>query len=551
MKKIVTFLMFIILFCTVAVASEENPILRVGLYYAEDAMPSANLQVTNGVGYRFGFHDSDLAFIKLYSTNVEKITMTNDQNMWYADSKFYISNAPSGAKFLGAYHIEITTQFTDLVSAENSLASFKAKGYSGFVAYINGSYRVRLGSYASISEAETSRAQLGGTVVGASKTAVSVYDTTNGNILFEYDGGTYSSLAVNPTQGEVSMPLTWFKGMKFNGAFEYVRNGGDITVVNVVPMQDYLKGVLPWEMYPSDPLEALKAQALCARTYAYYHIGKHGSEFDICAGTHCQAYKGMVRANDNTNRAVDETLGQYILYNGRPINAVFHSCDGGATEDAKNVWGSEIAYLKGKVDPYEDTANASNGVWSFEYTPQELTSILNSKGYDAALITDAYVAEYTPLGNVLRTVFVDVNGKEWEFKRERARLIINSSSLKKYTYSQRFSISRAGATGGGINALINGAVSADLSSGNYWAIGSNGSSALLGNSVTIITGSGRKTLTGTPATGGNGNFIISGTGWGHNVGLSQEGAADMAKLGKTAAEIIHFYYTDVTITNEN
>ncbi len=551
MKKILAFIFFIVIFCTVSFASEENPILRVGLYYAEDAMPSANLQVTNGVGYRLGFHDSERTFIKLFSTNVGKITMTNDQNMWYADNKFYVSNAPTGAKFLGAYHVEVSTQFTDIQSAESSLSDFKSQGYTGFIAYISGTYRVRLGAFASISEAESLRAQIGGIVVGGSKTGVSVYDTTTGNILFEYDGGTYSSLAVNPTQGEVTMPLTWFKGMKFNGAFEYVRNGGDITVVNVVPMQDYLKGVLPWEMYPSDPLEALKAQALCARTYAYYHIGKHGSEFDICAGTHCQAYKGMERANDNTNRAVDETFGQYILYNGRPINAVFHSCDGGATEDAKNVWGSEIAYLKGKVDPYEDTANASNGVWSFEYTPQELTDILNAKGYSAALITDAYVAEYTPLGNVLRTVFVDINGKQWEFKRERARTIINSSSLKKYTYSQRFNITRAGATGGGINALINGSLGADLSNGEFWAIGVNGTSPISGTAVVIATGNGNKTLTGKVPTGGNGNFVISGTGWGHNVGLSQEGAADMAKLGKDYKEIIHFYYTDVIITNEN
>ena len=476
--------------------------------------------------------------------------MTNDQNLWYLENKFYTKDAPSGAKVLGAYHIECDAQFNDLTSAEASLSGFKNQGYTGFIAYINGKYRVRLGSYSTTNEAEIIRAKIGGTVVGASKTAVSVYNTDTGAIIFEYDGGLNSCLAVNPTQGEVSLPVTWFKAMKFPGAFEYVRNGGNITVVNVVHMQDYLKGVLPWEMYPSDPLEALKAQALCARTYAYYNMGKHGSDFDICAGTHCQAYRGYERANSTTDRAVDETIGQYILYNNNPINAVFHSCDGGATEDAKNVWGSEIPYLKGKVDPYEDTENAENGVWSYEYTPQQLTDILNSKGYKAALISDAKV-EHTALGNVLRVTYIDINGEEWVFNRERARTIINSSSLGKYTRSQRYNITRNGASSGSIMTRVNDIADINLLNDGIWAIGKNGASQLTGSNICIMTASGMKSLASTSTTSGNGNFVISGRGWGHNVGLSQEGAADMAKLGFTAEEIIHFYYTDVTITNED
>ncbi len=548
MKKILAFLAFFALFCTIqAAAAEDNPVLRVGLYYDTDAMATANLQVTNGSGYRLGFFDSKRTFISLYSVSAQKITMARDQNLWYENGTFYQSGAPQGARRLGAYHIECVTKFSSLSDAQKTLAGFTAKGISGFPAYINGSFCVRLGAYSSLEEANAAQAKIGGTVVGNSKTAVTVYQTDTGTILFEYDGGTSSSLAVNPTQGEVSMPLSWFKGMKFPGAFEYIRNGGNITVVNVVPMQDYLKGVLPWEMYPTDPLEALKAQALCARTYAYYHRGKHGKEFDICAGTHCQAYRGMERASETTNRAVDETLGQYILYNGAPINAVFHSCDGGATEDAKNVWGSEIPYLIGKVDPYEDLEHALNGIWSYTYTPQELTDILNAKGYQAALIRDAYVAQYTPLGNVLRVVFVDANGKEWVFERERARLIINSSTLKKYTRSQRFKITKNGGGTAAGTIGVNGVGELDLS-GGYWAVGASGAAQQSGSGpVAIITANGTITASGAQSTG-DGNFVISGTGWGHNVGMSQEGAAGMAKRGMTAEQIIHFYYTNVTIS---
>ena len=187
MKKIFCFFAFILMFATVCFAAEENPTLRVGLYYAEDAMPSANLQVTNGKGYRLGFHDSKLTFIQLYYTDAAKITMTNDMNIWYSNNKFYTSGAPSGAKLLGAYHIECISQYSTLEAAKSSLAGFSAKGYQGFVAYVNGSYRVRLGSYSTIEEAKALQAQIGGNVVGNSKTAVSVYNTDNGNIIFEYD----------------------------------------------------------------------------------------------------------------------------------------------------------------------------------------------------------------------------------------------------------------------------------------------------------------------------------------------------------------------------
>ena len=81
MKKIFCFLAFILTLSVFCFAADDNPLLRVGLYYEEDAMPSANLQVTNGKGYRLGFHDSTLNFIKLYYTDAAKITMCNDQNL--------------------------------------------------------------------------------------------------------------------------------------------------------------------------------------------------------------------------------------------------------------------------------------------------------------------------------------------------------------------------------------------------------------------------------------------------------------------------------------
>lgn len=577
MKKIVKIAITVMLMLTALAVSaaavpDANPTVRVGLYYNTSALVSANLQNKVGQGYRLGFFDSRGDFISLWTISDIKITMANDQNLYYKDSKFYASGAPEGSRLLGAYHVQFNTQYATAQLAQTALSQISAKGVPCFVSYSNGAYYIRSGSYDSSAAAAAAALQyvnIGpATAVGAGHTCVTVYNTETGAILFEFEGGVNVPLAVYPSLGEVSEPLTWFKGYQYHGAFEYSRNNGNISVINRVSMQQYVKGVVPYEMSPSWPVEALKAQALCARTYAYSNFGKHGSSFDICASTHCQVYSGANSASENSNRAVDETLGQYILYDGEPINAVFHSSDGGATEDAENVWGYPTPYLRGVYDSYEDLDSATNGRWKYEYTPEQLQSVLNAKGYEIGLIADAFVEEFTKMGNVRKVTFIDVNGKKLSFEKEKARTIINSSSLKKYTHSQRYNITRAGAVNAGNTAASSGGASS--------LFVNDGSTVLnpASDSISVIRGSGAigmlpktdayvQTATGkehivfnsvqtAPQTQPvqTGNFIFSGTGWGHNVGMSQNGALGMAKQGFTAQQIIHFYYTDVTITGE-
>lgn len=577
MRKIVKFMILTVLvacvfFMQAAAAAEANPTVRVGLYYNTTALVTANLQNKVGYGYRLGFFDSQGNFINIWSVDsTNKITMGKDQNLYYKDNTFYASNAPEDSRSLGAYHVQFDTSYANAQLAESALKQMLAKGVPGFVSYINGAYYIRTGSFTTQSAASAAALQYinidTATAVGAGHTCVTVYNTETGAILFEFESGVNVPLSVYPSLGEVDDPLTWFKGYQYRGAFEYIRNGGNISVINRVSMQDYVKGVVPYEMSASWPVEALKAQAMCARTYAYSNFGKHGSDFDICASTHCQVYHGANSATENSDTAVDETYGQYILYDGEPINAVFHSSNGGATEDAENVWGYATPYLRGVYDNNEDLDRATNGRWSFEYTPAQLQSILNSKGYSAALISDAYVEEYTSKGNVKKVTFIDVNGEKFSFSKEKARTIINSSSLKKYTHSQRYKITRKGAqanqntASSGSSLYVNNASNAlDPQSGGISVITGSGAMGLLpSTSVYVQTASGKEIITftenssdnnstETPQTSNDVTFVFTGTGWGHNVGLSQIGALGMANKGYSAEEIIHFYYTDVTIT---
>ncbi|HEX3559662.1 MAG TPA: SpoIID/LytB domain-containing protein [Pyrinomonadaceae bacterium] len=139
----------------------------------------------------------------------------------------------------------------------------------------------------------------------------------------------------------------------YRGRLEVFANTrGTLTVVNVVPLEDYVRGVVPNELSPGGwpELEALKAQAVAARTYAVSNLGRFGSEgFDLTPDTRSQVYGGRSTEHTLTDRAVFETRGRIATYKGVPINALYTSTCGGRTEDAENIFGGPpVPYLRGR-----------------------------------------------------------------------------------------------------------------------------------------------------------------------------------------------------------
>lgn len=137
----------------------------------------------------------------------------------------------------------------------------------------------------------------------------------------------------------------------YRGAIEIKRYGSKINVINKLPISDYLRGVVPAEMSPSlyPSLDAIKAQAVAARTYTFYNLNQFKNmDFDICATQSCQVYKGVSVEQEMSDRAVLETKGEIITYDGKPINSLFTAYCGGHTEDVENVFsGNPVPYLKG------------------------------------------------------------------------------------------------------------------------------------------------------------------------------------------------------------
>lgn len=133
--------------------------------------------------------------------------------------------------------------------------------------------------------------------------------------------------------------------------------GQTVTVVEEVGMEQYLEGVLPFEMDPDWPLEALKAQAVVARTFAYANMGKFRKDgFDLTADTRSQVYRGLTSVNDNVRRAVRETRGEVLGWNGQLLKVYYHACCGGRTENMAEAWGGDPAAtpkpLRGVRDPW-------------------------------------------------------------------------------------------------------------------------------------------------------------------------------------------------------
>ncbi|HEY8205658.1 MAG TPA: SpoIID/LytB domain-containing protein [Pyrinomonadaceae bacterium] len=140
-----------------------------------------------------------------------------------------------------------------------------------------------------------------------------------------------------------------FNDKPFRGRIEVFANRrGSLTVVNVIGLEDYVRGVVPNELsFPA--LEALKAQAIAARTYALKNRGQFAPEgFDLLPTTRSQVYRGLTSETPLTTRAVDETRGIVATYNGEPINALYTSTCGGRTEDAENIFNEAVPYLRGR-----------------------------------------------------------------------------------------------------------------------------------------------------------------------------------------------------------
>ncbi|MBE7051082.1 MAG: SpoIID/LytB domain-containing protein [Ruminococcaceae bacterium] len=352
------------------------------------------------------------------------------------------------------------------------------------------------------------------------------------------------NFALAPLNAQVNID-----GTVYRGGVEFVPDAnGKLTVINFVNINDYIAGVVGKEMSPSWNIEALKAQAVCARSYAIRTWNKHSSYgFNLCSTQDCQAYMGMSGETDSTVRAAAETRDQLLMYGGSVAEALYSSSCGGSTAHARNVWGNDVAYLKAIQDPYDQYTNNPRASWTVTLTRADIQSKLASKSIYIGDVTDFRVTRTDEFGRTCEVTIYGTAGTH-VLTNDKTRSFFN-------LYSQNYTITPSGSPyeyAQAQQAMIDVVA---RHSGGTSPVGtavakSSQSTAALGDNYYIKDSHGT-TLHTAPVpvapSYGSDSYVINGAGWGHGLGLCQYGAKGMADQGFDYVSILKFYYpgTDV------
>ncbi len=339
----------------------------------------------------------------------------------------------------------------------------------------------------------------------------------------------------------------------YRGTIELVVKDGKLIIVNELPLEQYLYSVVPSEMPWSYNYEALKAQAICARSFAYMHIlgnsySQYGAHVDD--STSYQVY-GNSEEQSVTNAAVDETYGQVLMSAGSPISAYFFSTSCGATTSSADVWGSKLAYTKGSI-----------------LTDQPVTMNLTDENTFDAFIRTTYVTYDTEYPwfrwNVTMTLdqlTASINKHIGDVKPENVQVLNDkgkwiNQSVESVGQVKKIEVGKRGA--GGVLTYIT-IFGTDYTVRVYKEY--NIRTVLSPEGIAIRRGSGDDVTNMAMLPSGffvleqvtENNLLsaytIVGGGYGHGVGMSQNGANYMAKSGKDCATILSFFYNGVEITN--
>lgn len=443
--------------------------VRVGLMYGDGV--TVGFETTAPNGYEIGVQnitDGGYPYHPFWNLPNTKVSVTADANLSKKDSTYSIT-ANSAQAVIGGYHIEFTSDYSlgdmqTAVSVANALNNaFGANDVLyAFPSYQNGYIRVRIGAFAAYEQAamylDYVTQMLGGLpaqIVAPSATGVSVVNPDTDRILFEYDNADGTALglyAIQGAPGEKTAYTTTPAKNVYEGVFAYARYRAEgidgVAVTNVLTMDTYVEGVVPYEIINTWPIETQKAFSIVVRTYTAHMLGRHGTayKFDICNGTHCQAYRGAGRVNQTVIDAVTSTHGLILTYDGKVARTYYSASGGGGTVSISDVWGGvdieDFPYLAAKSTPWENYTKHPNGLWTVEVSPTELLTYLrDTRGYTelSGYITAVDVLEYSAGSTYVNKLRITAsNGASVEFtSTDRVR-----GQLSAYLKSANFVVGR-------------------------------------------------------------------------------------------------------------
>jgi stage II sporulation protein D len=275
-------------------------------------------------------------------------------------------------------------------------------------------------------------------------------------------------------------------GNPYRGSMEISEEpDGTLTVINDVDLEDYVMGVVAGEVPKNWPLEALKAQAIAARTFAVLkreEARAAGNTYDLENTALFQMYQGSGIINDNIQKAVSETSEEIITYDNQPIEAFFHSNCGGETSDAKSVWSQDKPYLQSVRCDYGN--QGPHYRWKAEILIPDLVRELRAAGMKIGDVVEINPIDRDDSGRIKQLGIVDSDGQMRTIKSSTFRMALGPDLIRSTNFEAHVE---------------------------------------------------------------NDRVVFNGLGWGHGVGLCQEGACGMAMMGFNAFEILRYYYRGIMV----
>lgn len=350
---------------------------------------------------------------------------------------------------------------------------------------------------------------------------ISLLDAESGQTLYIHAG--QRPLAIKGANGQ---PVT-LGDREYPGFLEITREGGALRVVNVVDRETYVKCVMSTEIGGNAHKETRRAFSVMIRTVPM--TPKHTSVgCDVCSSSCCQVYRGNYLRNPENDAIVDSTKGEYITYEGIPIQCLYHGGNGGASCSSVAAWGGgEVPYLKSVTLP-EDEDNAS-ATWQYVFTQEELFDFLSSRDAFHGIedgVASVEIAETDPYGSSYVTLLSVTDSNENTFQvatSEKVRQALRFASAN-FTVTYTMEANVVGADGTVGTQTVAGYIDAN---GEYQPFDSFAEYPLDADGETAV---------------GPDHITFDGVGSGHGVGFSGVGAEQLASEGYSYRYLIEFYF---------
>ncbi|MDD4781397.1 MAG: SpoIID/LytB domain-containing protein [Tissierellia bacterium] len=567
MKKIIKIILFSMLIT----------ILSINVSFGEDVEEFVRVRIRTPRRFNEQAELNGYGLITVYDLSsgklVELLQLDNELSVLmdsYFDKTYnYLENNNLNNALIGPIHVRIKdNKFSTYDEVKSKINNIEQKIGSGFYPYYNGSnYHIYYGAFTNETSANNilnklNEIGLTGEIVNSNRKNVVVYNGNN-EIVFLYSNN--SNIYFSSKNSKLLCNMIKIDGKAYRGDMSFnIINDSTLISINRVDIESYLYGVVPSESPASWPIDALKAQTLTARTYAIKNLKPFSNYgYDLQDNTYDQVYGGYDSEYESTNRAVDETKGEKIYYDGKLIDAVFHSTSGGSTEDSENVWANALPYLRGVIDEYSNISPVTQ--WKETYTKEDIIKRLNLYDNDVRELYSIEITRFSENNRVQECIFHTDKGKI-TYTKDTVRSVLGLRSLW-------FTIAGSGTNGNngfyfidsignGIDVPSRGSIidsilddesqkEEELKSNNLnglYVISDSKTSKITttDNLYFISSSETSKVKTGSENSDGS-NYVIQGRGWGHGVGMSQYGAKQMATEGFTYDEIIKHYYTGVNI----